>query len=221
MYNQGLGVPADPSEAAKWYRRSADQDYNEAKIWLARLYSQGRGVERDLPKASALLHEAAQPFRKILMGWEVPMVNQLAWQLATDENQSVQDPETAVELAQKAIALQPNDGGIWNTLGIAQYRAGNLQAAVKALNQSIDLRKGGDAFDFFFLAMAQQKSGHPDEARKWYDKALESMNTKAPHNQELIRFRAEAAQTLGAPQPQEADSAKSAEIAAPPADLSK
>ena len=197
IYDHGLGVPADPSEAAKWYRRAADQGYNEAKVWLARLYSQGRGVEKDLSKASALLHEAEEPFHKMLMGWDVHAVNQLAWQLATDENPSLLDPENAVELVQKAIALQPHEGNFWNTLGIAQYRAGNLQAAIKALKQSIELRKGGDAFDYFFLAMAEHKSGHPEEARQWYDKALASMNTKTPHNKELIRFRAEAAALLG------------------------
>ncbi|HEX4415736.1 MAG TPA: protein kinase [Lacipirellulaceae bacterium] len=202
MYDQGRGVPADPAEAAKWYRRSIDQGYNEPKVWLARLYSEGRGVEKDLQKASALYHEAAQPFHKILMGWDVSTVNQLAWDLATNENPSVQDPDTAVELAQKAVALEPNDGGIWNTLGVAQYRAGNWQAAVKALNQAMALRKGGDPYDYFFLAMAQQKSGHPDEARKWYDKALEWMKAKAPRDKELIRFRAEAAETLGLSPPE-------------------
>jgi TPR repeat protein len=197
---------ANPAEAAKWYRYSADQGYNDAKVWLAHLYSQGRGVEKNLSKARALYHEAEQPFHKTLVKSDVPLANQLAWFLVTDENESVRDPESAVELAQKAIALEPKDGSIWNTLGVAQYRAGNLPAAIKALKLSLEFRKGGDAFDYFFLAMAEQKSAHPDEAHKWYDKSLESMETKEPKNRMLIRFRAEAAETLGLPLPLESNS---------------
>lgn len=212
IYDQGLGVPADPTEAARWYRRAADQDYNEAKIWLARLYSQGRGVEKDLNKASALYHEAAQRYRKIILTGDVHMVNTLAWFLANEPHPTLQDPQTAVELAQKAAALSPNDGEVWNTLGAAQYRAGNFQAAITVLRKTIKLRQGGDAFDYFFLAMALQRSHQPEEARQWYDKATASMAAIGPNNRDLIRFRAEAADVLGlaAPKPTGASTAPAA-----------
>ena len=65
----------------------------------------------------------------------------------------------------------------------------------------MELRKGGDSLDWFFLAMADWKLGNKDAARVWYDKALEWMEKNDPANEELIRFRAEAAELLGLPQP--------------------
>ena len=57
----------------------------------------------------------------------------------------------------------------------------------------MDLRNGGDSFDWFFVAMANRQLGHQQEARKWYDKAVKRMFL----NEELWRFRAEAASLLG------------------------
>jgi serine/threonine protein kinase/TPR repeat protein len=197
MYESGDDVPKDDVQAAKWFRLAADQGYDHAQLRLGRMYAEGRGVVKDEREARILFRQAIEKNQSNL--GELPVVNGLAWQLATDANEHLRDPQSAVELAQKAVALAPQDGAIWKTLGVAQYRAGNLQAAIKALRQSIELRKGGDAIDCFFIAMAEQKSARPDEARKWYDKALEWMKAKAPRNKELIRFRAEAAETLGLP----------------------
>jgi TPR repeat protein len=57
-------VVADPAEAARWYRLAADQNYEEAKIWLGRSYAQGRGVEKDLAKAAALYQVRAMTSSK-------------------------------------------------------------------------------------------------------------------------------------------------------------
>ena len=61
----------------------------------------------------------------------------------------------------------------------------------------MELRKGGDSHDWFFLAMAHWQLGQKDEARKWHDQAVAGMEKRAPQNEELTRFRAEAAQLLG------------------------
>ena len=79
--------------------------------------------------------------------------NGLAWLQATSADPAQRDPVRAVEQARKALELAPQEGAIWNTLGVAQYRAGNWSAPIKALKKSIELRKGGDSFDWFFLAM--------------------------------------------------------------------
>ena len=123
--------------------------------------------------------------------------NNLAWLLATCPDVKFHDPARAVELAQKAVALAPKAGNSWNTLGIAHYRAGNWKASIEALTKSMELRKGGDGFDWFFLAMSHYQEGHKDEARKWYDQALQWMEKNQPKNEELKRFRAEAASLLG------------------------
>jgi serine/threonine protein kinase/WD40 repeat protein len=122
--------------------------------------------------------------------------NNLAWRLATDRDPKIRDPERAVALAKKAVELAPDVGTYWNTLGAAHYRAGNWKDAVAALDKSMDLRKGGDSFDWFFLAMAHWQLGAKDEARKWYDKAVEWMAKNAKDNDELRRFRGEAEELL-------------------------
>ena len=46
----------------------------------------------------------------------------------------------------------------------------------------MELRKGGDVFDWYFLAMAQWQLGHKNEARKWYDKGVEWTDKIQPAN---------------------------------------
>ena len=139
------------------------------------------------------------------------ILNQLAWFLATAPESQHRDLPRAVELAKKGVDLAPNDGAIWNTLGVAQYHAGDWQAAIDGLQKAMDLRNGGDASDWFFLAMAHWQLDQKDEARTWYDKAVEWMDKKQPKNEELLRFRAEAAKLLGISEP-----AKSTDTATQP-----
>lgn len=51
MYSLGKGVEADPAEAAKWYRKAADQGFVRAQYNLAKLYEAGRGVRKDRVRA--------------------------------------------------------------------------------------------------------------------------------------------------------------------------
>jgi predicted Zn-dependent protease len=123
--------------------------------------------------------------------------NYVAWQLATDTNLKLRPPEIAVEFARKAVELAPEDGNFWSTLGVAQLRAGNWKESINALQKSKDLRKGGNGFDWFFLAMAHRRLGDKGEALKWYIQGVQWMEKHQPRNEELRRFRAEAAELLG------------------------
>ncbi|HZY60726.1 MAG TPA: tetratricopeptide repeat protein, partial [Candidatus Binataceae bacterium] len=123
--------------------------------------------------------------------------NNLAWLLATCPDETLRDPRRAVELASKAVELEPAQGTYRNTLGVAHYRAGDWPAAIEALNKSMERRQRGDAFDWFFLAMAEWQRGNKDEARKWYDKAVDWAEKNARDNEELKRFSAEATALLG------------------------
>ena len=100
---------------------------------------------------------------------------------------------------------------------MAYYRAGDWKAAIAALEKSMELNKGGDSFDWFFLAMAKWQSGEKDAAREWYDKPVEWMqkdkpeymrgtffirnkyfsHKNKPDHEALIRFGSEAAEVLG------------------------
>ena len=45
--------------------------------------------------------------------------------------------------------------------------------------------------------MSHWQLGKKDEARQWYDKAVEWMEKNKPDDEELKRFRAEAEELLG------------------------
>jgi TPR repeat protein len=47
MYSNGTGVPQDDKEAVKWYRLSAEQEYELAQFNLGLMYAQGTGVPQD------------------------------------------------------------------------------------------------------------------------------------------------------------------------------
>jgi tetratricopeptide (TPR) repeat protein len=136
-------------------------------------------------------------------GQIAPVVNELAWLLATCHDAKLRNPTRAVELARKAVKLAPKVGGYWNTLGVAHYRAGEEKAAMAALEKALELGNSGDAIDWLFLAMAHQKLGQRDEARKWYDQAIqwmeknrEALKKDRPRREEISRFQAEAEDVL-------------------------
>ncbi len=122
--------------------------------------------------------------------------NGLAWLLATCADVRFRDPSEAVNLAKKAVELTPNGWAFVNTLGVAHYRAGDYAAAIEALERSMKGRDGGDSFDWFFLAMAHWQLGEEKKAREFFDRALQWMDKHQPTNEELLRFRAEAAELL-------------------------
>lgn len=125
--------------------------------------------------------------------------NSFAWFLATCPDKSYRDASRAIELASQAVELAPHDAAVWNTLGVAQYRAADLTMAIDSLTKSEE--KLGDVEspeNAFFLAMAHWRLGDHDEARHWYEKGVMWMtaNKNSPYT-ELLRFRAEADETLG------------------------
>lgn len=103
----------------------------------------------------------------------------------------------ALRAAEAGCEADPNNRGCFNTLGVAQYRLGNWKAAETTFRKSMGLSGGGDANDWFFLAMIAWRQGEQDHARKWY-KAADLWKAKyAPKNDDLNGFRAEAAALLG------------------------
>jgi tetratricopeptide (TPR) repeat protein len=142
--------------------------------------------------------DAAEPYR---LAFETapddPGVNNdLAWFLATAAEPRLRKPAEAVRLARKAVDARPESGNFWNTLGAAYYRNGDDKAAVAALEKSMALRAGGDANDWFFLAMAYCGQGDRETARMWLDRAVAWTVRRMPRDDELRRFRAEAEEML-------------------------
>ena len=124
-----------------------------------------------------------------------PTMGALAWLLANCPDPQVRDLQAASEIAQKLVDGDQQSGMAWQLLGTIQYRAGAWQASINALEKSCELQtdpKGGDAGQWLFLAMAHWQLDHKDEARRWYDRALEWMEKNESHDEDFARFRAEA-----------------------------
>ncbi len=85
-------------------------------------------------------------------------------------------------------------------MGVAQYRAGDYSGAIESAHKSLALESTSCAVDWFFLAMAHGELGREDEARSWYDKAVQWMEKHAPKDETLLRYRGEAVQVLKIPE---------------------
>jgi tetratricopeptide (TPR) repeat protein len=127
--------------------------------------------------------------------------------LSTCPEVRLRDPRRAAELADKAVEIAPECGNHWTALGIARYRQSQWQKACTAFEKSLQLGTGSpggdhrwaDAIDWFFLAMSNWQLGQQDEARQWYDKAVEWMEKAQPSEmdvEQLRRFRTEAEELL-------------------------
>jgi tetratricopeptide (TPR) repeat protein len=201
-------IELDPSMAMIWRNRAraytrlhqydnALADLNKA-IELAPKYAFAwinRGIAynnlHQYDKALADLSKATALDPKNAGAW-----NTLARLFATCPDPRFRDTGKAVRFAQKAVELAPAEGNCWNTLGAAHYRAGEWKLALEALNKSMGLRKGGDSYDWFFLAMAHWQLGEKEKARAWYERAVQWMEKNQPRDEQLHRFHAEAEKLL-------------------------
>ena len=59
LYQNGLGVPAEPEQASRWYRRAAEVGHVMAANNLGVLYKNGTGVQRDYAEALRWYRKAA------------------------------------------------------------------------------------------------------------------------------------------------------------------
>ena len=121
----------------------------------------------------------------------------LAELLANFRDPQLREIGQAVQEAETVAKLDPNNGQVWSTLGTVYYRANRWNDAIAALLKGLPLRKGGSGDDLLFLAMAYDRAGNKADARKWYQKGTEWMETHALKDPLLPQLRAEAASVLG------------------------
>jgi serine/threonine protein kinase/tetratricopeptide (TPR) repeat protein len=196
-------------EAEEFYRRAMPLYQNLLERFPKPSYLQGESAHIVQALATALrktgrTEEALELMRDSLQGASVtPLsLNNIAWQFATAADLDQRDPPWALELAKLAVEREPDNGIFANTLGTAQYRVGDWKAALESLNKAHDLNQGQYfAHDAFFLAMVCWKLADKERAEKWYTAAERWMAKTAPKNEELLRFRAEAAALLGLREP--------------------
>ncbi len=122
--------------------------------------------------------------------------NQYAWRLVTGPPHQ-RDPERALQLVQQALEESSDNAMYWNTLGVIQYRKGQLKEAVATLNKSLAAgNRASDAFDLFFLAMCHARLGEPALAQDCFDRAVKwterQKRLSGTAKEELQAFRTEA-----------------------------
>jgi len=140
-YTDGRGVPTDLSEAAKWYRLSADTGFAPAQYRLANFYEKGTGVDRDIDQALTWYQMAAEQGNASAM-------HNLAVLYAMGRD-GVSDYDSAGNWFTRAADLGVKD---------SQFNLAILHARGNGVAQDLE-----DSYKWFAIAA---KSGDKDAARK-------------------------------------------------------
>jgi WD40 repeat protein len=150
----------------------------------------------------AMARRSAKADEKLGVAYQLNF--QARWLLLSSELKA-DDVVRAVEVAGKAVALEPQVAKYWTTLGTAHYRAGQWKEALADLKNCDELRGPNElGWAGFLRAMALWKLEQRDEARDAYDRAARWMAEHAPLDpllHDLQAFHVEAAQLLGLPAP--------------------
>jgi serine/threonine-protein kinase len=115
----------------------------------------------------------------------------LAARACTLAPDSTDDPTQPLRLSAKE--LERNDAASWARTEQAalRVRTGRSQDAVPLLERSLvaDGRPGRAVLNWLWLALAHQKTGKPDEARRWRDRAadwLDQQGDRMPHESAMM-----------------------------------
>ena len=117
IYLQGLGVQADETKAAKFYKLAAENDYVRAQYRLGRLYHKGMGVDRDEKTAYDWFRKAAkQGYSKAQcataihlakgLGVTKDYVQAYAWMLLANKSQNSQIKDFLFKISEKLTEYQ-------------------------------------------------------------------------------------------------------------------
>jgi tetratricopeptide (TPR) repeat protein len=173
---QRLATVSDDGTLRVWDAtlRPEALDEFEARRLVAALFAEHllRDMVRERVRAEPGLSDAARERALRLVQEQAEdggAVNRAAWDVVRLDGDTAAAYRRALRLAEAAAGLAP-DNSLWaNTLGIAQYRAGQYRQALETLARS---EKGNAAqfngphpADLAFQAMAHHRLGQHDEAR--------------------------------------------------------
>ena len=111
------------------------------------------------------------------------ILNNLAW--AAKE---IKDPK-ALEYAEQALRLAPENAAIIDTVGMIQVERGDVEAGLANLRRAVSI--GPDLLPLQLnLAKALAKAGHKDEARTQVEKLMPRLQEGTPMHQEARALQA-------------------------------
>jgi tetratricopeptide (TPR) repeat protein len=89
------------------------------------------------------------------------------------------DPLRAVQWADQAVASAHNPWD-YHILGLAQFRAGQFERALQSFMKANVEAWGYRDLNWFGMALAHHRLGHPDEAQQCLDKGIQWMERLGP-----------------------------------------
>jgi len=124
----------DPEAAITAYERALEIDpmNKQARVTVVLAYI----VTKQYAKAEQMLNGLIEEYPE-----DADHKNNLAWMYATAEDPAFRKGQKAIELAQEAMVISPNDYHVWSTLAEAYYAAGQYEKAYRAITQMINLAK--------------------------------------------------------------------------------
>jgi len=138
---------------------------------------------------------------------DVGIINSACWFLSFFQDPAYRDPATALVLARRLVSLTSErernrlhiSSGMrpFFILGLAEYRVGDYPAARTALERSMELREGGDAYEWFVMAMVLARQGEIDRAGKLHEQAVRWMRRYRYSDFELHFLNEETSALLG------------------------
>ncbi|HET7294892.1 MAG TPA: tetratricopeptide repeat protein [Vicinamibacteria bacterium] len=182
-------------QVAEFYQRArrypdAEDVLREARAKDARnlraLFQLGAALERQKrhDEAEAVFRDAlsVQPD-------SAPILNYLGYMNA-DRGVRV---EEALELIEKAVALDPENGAYLDSLGWAQFRLNRLAPAEENLRRAAG-KPGSNAVVFDHLGDALERRGNVAEALSWWQKALTAEDEDGELDRSAVGDKIRAAQ---------------------------
>ena len=137
-------------------------------------------------------------------------LNAMSWNTVQSADATRTEYEKALRQIRAAVESEPEKGYYVNTLGVAQYRVGDYQAALTTLTRSEQLNNeafgGSSPPDLVFLAMANQQLGNTDEAKQQLQLLRQLiLEPRWSKDAELQSFLQEAEALIESEPPAEAD----------------
>jgi tetratricopeptide (TPR) repeat protein len=128
-------------------------------------------------------------------------LNNASWDIVRTPGKTASEYRRALRWAEAACRLRPENWYILNTIGVAQYRLGDYQGALAALEHS-DRLQGGDPANLAFIALAQHGLGHGEKARATLARLREAIRKPdRAADEELRGFLREAEGVVGQAKP--------------------
>jgi tetratricopeptide (TPR) repeat protein len=103
-----------------------DPAHQQVRYLISHIYIRAKEYQKAEAFLLALIKDRPDDFT---------LLNNLAWVYATAEDPAIRDGEKAIDYAQEALLIAPNDHHIWSTLSEAYYMSGDYEKAYRAIEQ--------------------------------------------------------------------------------------